>query len=98
MTHLEPHKGIPRYILLMMAALAGVTVANLYYNQALLDLICKGGGHIPSGSQLGHCDNAGRLCIGSVVCHTAGRYGIGAPHHAVCDVLSCRFRLADSCG
>ena len=42
MTHLEPHKGIPRYILLMMAALAGITVANLYYNQALLDLICKG--------------------------------------------------------
>ena len=44
MTHLEPHKGIPRYILLMMAALAGITVANLYYNQALLDLICKGVG------------------------------------------------------
>ena len=44
MTHLEPHKGIPRYILLMMAALAGITVANIYYNQALLDLICKGVG------------------------------------------------------
>ena len=44
MTHLEPHKGIPGHILLMMSALAGVTVANLYYNQALLDLISKGVG------------------------------------------------------
>ena len=44
MIRLEPHKGIPRHILLMMAVLAAVTVANLYYNQALLNLISEGVG------------------------------------------------------
>ena len=41
MIRLTPDNGIPRHILLMMAIMAGFTVANLYYNQPLLDLICK---------------------------------------------------------
>ena len=41
MIHLTPHSGIPRHILLMMAIMAGFTVANLYYNQPLLDMICR---------------------------------------------------------
>ncbi len=41
MIRLTPHNGIPRHILLMMAAMAGFTVANLYYNQPLLDMICR---------------------------------------------------------
>ena len=41
MIRLTPNNGIPRHILLMMAVMAGFTVANLYYNQPLLDLICK---------------------------------------------------------
>ena len=41
MIRLTPDNGIPRHILLMMAVMAGFTVANLYYNQPLLDLICK---------------------------------------------------------
>ncbi len=41
MIRLTPHNGIPRHILLMMAMMAGFTVANLYYNQPLLDMICR---------------------------------------------------------
>ena len=41
MIRLTPDNGIPRHILLMMAALGAFTVANLYYNQPLLDMICR---------------------------------------------------------
>lgn len=44
MRQLVPNEGIPRHILLMMSVLAGFTVANLYYNQALLELISQGVG------------------------------------------------------
>ena len=44
---LRPDQGIPAPTLLMMSAVAGLTVANLYYNQPLLedirtDLACSG--------------------------------------------------------
>ena len=42
MRQLEPDGGMPRHILMMTAMLAGFTVSNLYYNQALLELISQG--------------------------------------------------------
>lgn len=39
MYQLKEHLGIPRPIILTMAIMAGVTVANLYYNQSLLAVI-----------------------------------------------------------
>lgn len=39
MLTLKENAGIPRTVLLMMAVVAGFTVANLYYNQPLLELM-----------------------------------------------------------
>ena len=52
MRQLVPNEGIPRHILLMMSVLAGFTVANLYYNQALLELISQGVGITQSEANL----------------------------------------------
>lgn len=42
MIQLKPDSGIPRHILLLMSVLGAFAVANLYYNQALLELISRG--------------------------------------------------------
>lgn len=38
-TTIRPHEGIPAALMLMMAVMAGVAVANLYYCQPLLNMI-----------------------------------------------------------
>ena len=65
---LRPDRGIPASTLLMMSAVAGLTVANLYYNQPLLedirtDLACSGAlaNLITVGTQAGYA--LGRLLI-----------------------------------
>lgn len=37
--NLKPDQGIPPHIIMLMAMMAGLTVANLYYNQPLLEMI-----------------------------------------------------------
>lgn len=36
---LKPHAGIPRSLTLMLAIMAGISVANIYYCQPLLNMI-----------------------------------------------------------
>lgn len=36
-----PHRGLPMSLVLILAVLAGISVANLYYCQPLLNLICQ---------------------------------------------------------
>lgn len=50
--YLEPHKGIPRHVIMLMALMAGLTVANLYYNQSLLEMIRSELGAIASEANL----------------------------------------------
>lgn len=38
---LEENKGIPASLLWMLAIIAGISVANLYYNQPLLNKISE---------------------------------------------------------
>ena len=84
---LRPDRGIPASTLLMMSAVAGLTVANLYYNQPLLedirtDLACS---LQRSPRQPHHRGHPGRLRPRAPAHRPHGRYVVkaqdSADHH-----------------
>ncbi|MGN0918885.1 MAG: MFS transporter, partial [Oxalobacter sp.] len=61
MQELKENQGIPRSLLLVLAAVSGLSVANNYYSQPLLSAIAQdlliselAANHIPMMSQIGY--------------------------------------------
>ena len=68
---LKENAGLPAHILWTLAIVAGISVANLYYNQPLLNLMRAVFGRLGLSGRSDSHDYANRICARSALHRTA---------------------------
>ena len=78
---LEENKGIPASLLWMLAIISGLSVANLYYNQPLLNRISEDLGILGIYCQSDTYDHTDWVCAGIVVYYPFGGFVQAEEYH-----------------